>query len=383
MVKNNKHKKYITKPKPRDPDLETEKSNTDTNTSTILELKDIKKNYKDEIALNGVSISVKEGEILTLLGPSGCGKTTTLQIIAGIEKPSSGTIYLDNEVVTDGKDKFVPPENRDVGVVFQDFALFPHLNAYENIAFGLKGKTEEQKKSRVNELLDLVGLNDYGDSKPDELSGGQKQRIALARSLAPKPDLLLLDEPFSNLDVGLRIKMREEVRSIIKKTGVTAISVTHDQEEALSISDRVAVMNEGEIKQIGTPEQVFQRPGSRFIAEFLGNASFLSANIKDNKLETSMGMLDLDLLYNKDEASKHNKIDILIRPDDIIAYPVNQKSGVGKISHRRYLGPTILYRIKLKNGDILECMHNHTESIELDEYVDIELAANHKLMWFT
>uniref|UniRef100_UPI003565A1FB ABC transporter ATP-binding protein n=1 Tax=Salinigranum sp. TaxID=1966351 RepID=UPI003565A1FB len=212
----------------------------------VLQLENLSKRYGSEPVIEGLSLSVTEGEILTLLGPSGCGKTTTLRLIAGLDRPDSGAIRLNGDPVS-GEGSFVAPEERGVGVVFQEFALFPHLTAAENVAFGLQDLSQAETDRRVSDLLDLVGLEAQADSYPDELSGGQQQRVALARSLAPEPEILLLDEPFSNLDVDLRVAMREEVRDIIKEAGVTAISVTHDQEEAMSISDRVAVVNDGRI----------------------------------------------------------------------------------------------------------------------------------------
>ena len=241
---------------------------------SVLSLSGVTKAFGPETAVDDVSLDVRSGELLTFLGPSGCGKTTTLRTIAGLEEPTEGEIALGDEVVA-GDGAFVPPEQRDVGIVFQNFALFPHLTVRENIAFGLTDADAAESEARVDELLELVEMTEHGEKTPDQLSGGQKQRVALARSLAPEPEVLLLDEPFSNLDVRLRVEMREEVRRILKKAGVTAISVTHDQEEALSISDRVAVMNDGQIEQVGRPESVFERPESKFVASFLGRASFL------------------------------------------------------------------------------------------------------------
>ncbi|MFB6136863.1 MAG: ABC transporter ATP-binding protein, partial [Halobacteriaceae archaeon] len=211
----------------------------DGHADPVLELRGVEKRYGEGQVLGGLDLAVREGEFLTILGPSGCGKTTTLHLVAGLEEPDAGTVTIDGETVADGE-TFVAPEDRDVGVVFQDFALFPHLTAAENVAFGIQDLPADEREARVDDLLDLVGLRGQRDSHPEALSGGQKQRVALARALAPEPDVLLLDEPFSNLDVDLRVEMREEVRAIVKRAGVTAVSVTHDQEEALSISDRVA-----------------------------------------------------------------------------------------------------------------------------------------------
>ncbi len=356
-------------------------SQPDSTAETVLELDGVCKTYGDERVIDDLSLSVTDGEILTLLGPSGCGKTTTLRLIAGLERPGSGEVLLDGAPVA-GNGDFVAPEQRGVGVVFQEFALFPHMTAEENIAFGLKDAPESEREDRVDEMLDLVGLDAHRDSHPDELSGGQQQRVALARSLAPEPEMLLLDEPFSNLDVDLRVEMREEVRRILKDAGVTAISVTHDQEEALSISDRVAVMNDGRIEQIDRPEQVFQHPESRFVAGFLGHASFLSGFVTGDEVETGLGTLSRDRIHGLAEEYDGTKLDVLARPDDLTASPAPDDQSDGEVVHRRYLGPTVLYRVELDNGDVLECMHDHTDQVAVGTRVAVVLDANHDLAWF-
>lgn len=356
-------------------------SETTTRPSTILTLENVSKSFGSESVITDLSFSVNKGEILTLLGPSGCGKTTTLRLIAGLERPDTGQIELEERPVA-GSGPFVPAEERGVGVVFQEFALFPHMTARENIGFGLTDWQADEREARIDELLSLVGLSAHGDDYPKELSGGQQQRIALARSLAPEPDIILLDEPFSNLDVDLRVEMREEVRRIIKETGVTAISVTHDQEEALSVSDRVAVMHEGNLEQIDRPERVFQQPKSRFVAGFLGHASFLSGTVHGDHVETSLGRVlreDVDGLVVEYDGTE---IDLLIRPDDVTAYPAAGPEADGTVVYRRYLGPTILYRVELDTGETIECMHNHSDQIDLDERVAVRVTADHELAWF-
>jgi iron(III) transport system ATP-binding protein len=351
----------------------------------VLELDGVSKHFGSETVIEDLSLSVREGEILTLLGPSGCGKTTTLRLVAGLDRPDAGEVRLNGEVVS-GPGKFTAPEQRGIGVVFQEFALFPHLTARENIAFGLHEWDRGETEARVDEMLDLVGLDTQGDSYPDELSGGQQQRVALARSLAPEPAMLLLDEPFSNLDVDLRVEMREEVRRILKEAGVTAVSVTHDQEEAMSISDRVAVVNDGQIEQIGAPEQVFQHPESRFVAGFLGHASFLSGYVRGAEVETGVGVVPRDQIHGLATEYDMTRIDVLVRPDDVSAVPTaggeDGTAGNGHIVARRYLGPTILYEVELDNGDRVQCMHNHDEQVELDERVRVSLEADHDLAWF-
>lgn len=345
-----------------------------------LQLTGVSRKYATETAIENLDLSVFKGELLTLLGPSGCGKTTTLRMLAGLERPDEGEIIVGEESVA-GNGRFVPPEERNVGLVFQDFALFPHLTVGENIAFGLDGSPAENS-DRVSELLDLVGLSAQREATPDELSGGQKQRVALARSLAPEPRVLLLDEPFSNLDVRLRERMREEVRRIIKATGVTAVSVTHDQEEALSISDRVAVMHDGRVEQIGRPEAVFEHPESRFVAEFLGQAGFLRGRLGDGRIATGIGTLDVSAVDGLTMAYDGAEVDILVRPDDLRAVPAREGQGDGFIVGRQYTGPSFVYRVELDSGDVVHCQHNHATEFELDQRVRVDLVADHTLAWY-
>lgn len=347
----------------------------------ILDLADITKRFGSTTAVQNVSLSVYEGELLTLLGPSGCGKTTTLRVLAGLEVPTQGRVTVSGTEVA-GPDTFVGPENRDVGLVFQDYALFPHLTVAENIAFGLNGQDDQATEERVSELLELVNLEGYRERTPDQLSGGEQQRVALARSLAPEPSVLLLDEPFSNLDVRLRVEMREEVRRILKAAGVTAVSVTHDQEEALSISDRVAIMNDGQVVQAGKPEAVFQHPESRFVASFLGQASFLSARIDGDQLHTAIGTYRSELLEGLTSEYDGADVEVLVRPDDLRAEPVGADEGNGQVVYRQYTGPTFVYRVELGNGDIVHCQHNHTDEMAIGQPVRVELVADHSLAWY-
>ncbi|WP_154020065.1 ABC transporter ATP-binding protein [Halococcus sediminicola] len=347
----------------------------------VLELTGACKEYGAETAVRDLSLSVREGELLTLLGPSGCGKTTTLRMIAGLETPSAGTITLDGERVADER-RSVDPEDRDVGIVFQDFALFPHMTVTENVAFGLTDADAGEKDDRVAELLDLVGLESFGDRTPDQLSGGQQQRVALARALAPEPDILLLDEPFSNLDVRLRVRMREEVRRILDAAGVTAVSVTHDQEEALSISDRVAVLNDGRLEQVGRPEVVFEQPESRFVAEFLGRAGFLSGHVETTGVETAIDTFETARMQGLTDDYAGTDIDVLVRPDDLRANPVEGEGGNGRVVHRQYTGSSFVYRVELDTGDVVHCEHNHTTDIHLDQRVTVAFVADHTLAWY-
>ncbi len=354
---------------------------TEATPDAVLQVDGLTKRYADEVAVDDLSLSVREGELLTLLGPSGCGKTTTLRTIAGLERPTTGSVTVGGEILADGE-TFVEPENRDIGIVFQSFALFPHLTIAENIAFGLQEWDDDSTEQRVREMLELVGLESHRDKQPEQLSGGQRQRVALARSLAPKPDLLLLDEPFSNLDVRLRVRMRQEVRRILKAAGVTAVSVTHDQEEALSISDRVAVLNDGHLEQVGRPEEVFEHPKSRFVAEFLGQAGFVSGRFEEGRVETSLGTFSTAMLQGITEEYDGANLDILVRPDDLRAVPAEEREGDGRIVNRQYTGPSFVYRVELDSGDVVHCQHNHATEFDLDQRVSVDLVADHTLAWY-
>ncbi len=299
-----------------------------------LSVQDLHKTFraKDEQvqALAGVSLEVREGELFTLLGPSGCGKTTTLRCIAGFEKPTSGRIMFQGQDFT-----AVPPFRRGIGMVFQSYALFPHLSVFENVAYGLKARRRppEEIRGKVGELLSLVGLESTAWRKPGELSGGQQQRIALARALVYNPKLLLLDEPLSNLDAKLRIYMREEIRRIQQQAGVTAIYVTHDQEEALSISDRIAVMHAGLVSQIGTPDEIYENPGSVRVADFIGQANFLDCEIlrDGGSARLRLGSGDAAPLPAAlaDSAPDGGPVILFARPEHLHIRPAGTATGAG------------------------------------------------------
>ncbi len=270
----------------------------------LLECTHLSKSYNGVPVLRQVNLAARAGQLMALLGPSGCGKTTTLRLIAGFEWPDSGTISIKGRVVASETVR-VPAEERRVGMVFQEYALFPHLDVAGNIAFGLRGA---EKQQRVADMLALVGLQDFAKRMPHELSGGQQQRIALARALAPQPDVLLLDEPFSNLDTALRAQVRSEVRAILKQSGITAIFVTHDQEEALSLADVVAVMMDGHIAQVAEPQQLYHQPASREVAAFVGEANFLPGEARGNTVSTILGELML-------AKPAQGRVEVLIRPE--------------------------------------------------------------------
>lgn len=276
----------------------------------MVKFEKVTKIYGKLRAINKLSFLVNKGEFLSLVGPSGCGKTTVLRLIAGFIKPDEGNIYINNKIVND-----LPVKKRNIGIVFQNYALFPNLNVYENIAFGLRAKREDPKliDKIVRELIEMVGLLGKEKNFPKELSGGQQQRVALARSLAVKPQILLLDEPLSALDAKVRLNLRYEIKSIQRRFHITTIYVTHDQEEALSISDRVAVMRDGEIQQIGEPIDIYNSPKTKFVANFIGISNFLEGEyIGNNKVK-----LANKEFYIKNVACKKGKIILAIRPENI------------------------------------------------------------------
>ncbi len=274
-----------------------------------VELRNITHAFDGQVVLDRVSLEAADGEMLSILGPSGCGKTTLLRIVAGLIKPDSGSVLFDGKEMTD-----VPPEKRGVGMVFQNYALFPNMTVAENISFGLmvRGKRPAEMRERVRELLELVGLSGYDKRRTEQLSGGEMQRVALARALAPGVGLLILDEPLSALDAKLRSGLRREIRRIQRETGVTAIYVTHDQDEALSISDRVAVMSTARVEQVGTPAEIYAHPKTEFVASFVGEANMLGGVVKGDVIETSIGEIP-----NIDKIEDGKVVKIIIRPEEL------------------------------------------------------------------
>lgn len=286
-----------------------------------VELEGLRKAFAGKLALHDFSLTIDKGEVISLLGPSGCGKTTTLRIVAGFEFPDEGAVRIG------GEDVFaLPPHRRGMGIVFQNYALFPHLNAVENIAFGMRiaGRTSGDIRSRTMELLDLVGLPDVAQKMPHQLSGGQQQRIALARALAVNPRLLLLDEPLSALDAVVRLHLRDEIRRIQGTLGVTTIWVTHDQEEALAISDRIVVMHEGHIEQVGPPEDIYGRPASRFVASFIGKMNQIECEIVEAESGTVRWGTLMIAIPAKELAglAMGKKVTLLVRPEAVAVVPV-------------------------------------------------------------
>ncbi|WOB41847.1 ABC transporter ATP-binding protein [Thermoleptolyngbya oregonensis NK1-22] len=318
------------------------------NSSPVLQLQQVTHQFPNRPVptVYNVSLDLEPGEILALLGPSGCGKTTLLRLIAGFEQPQQGEVAIAGRIVANA-DGMVPPEQRSVGMVFQDFALFPHLTVQENIAFGL-GKGDS--RGQVSEAIALVGLTGYERAYPHELSGGQQQRVALARALAPRPSLVLLDEPLSNLDVQVRLYLRQEVRDILKATGTTAVFVTHDQEEAMAIADQVAVMRQGHIEQQGPPEVLYHSPVSRFVAEFVTQANVLPARWNGQVWETEIGSFAPEPTPAR-PVDRGDTADLMIRPEDIQLQP--SASGRVTVGDRQFLGRDYRYTLLTPSGNKL------------------------------
>ena len=291
--------------------------------------------------VNAVSFAVYPGEIFALLGPSGCGKTTTLRLIAGFEKADAGTIAMEKRVL-ENRENHVPPEARGIGFVFQDFALFPHKNVLDNVAFGLRKVPKKTRHDRTMEVLEMVGLAALHERMPHHLSGGEQQRVALARSIIARPQLLLLDEPFSNLDPGLRQTTREEVRALLKAEGISVVLVTHSQEEALSFAERLAVMKEGTVVQIGTPEEVYQQPKTAYVADFLGQTNFIRAPVKDGVAETPFGSIPVRALCKGTTPS----VLLAIRPE-CLTMAVDCEGKGGRIIGRAFKGHAFLYQVEV------------------------------------
>ncbi len=309
----------------------------------LLALDNISIHYGQQQVVEALSCHVNPGDIVSLLGPSGCGKTTTLRAIAGFEPISGGEIRLEGNLLSDARQQ-LPPEERHLGMVFQDYALFPHLNLYDNICFGLGRSVDRQQV--CNRLLELVNLPGLERRYPHELSGGQQQRVALARALAPQPKLLLLDEPFSNLDVDLRRRLAQEVREILKREGISAILVTHDQEEAFAFADKVGVMRGGRLLQWDQPYQLYHEPADRFVANFIGQGHFIPATAIDpQQVDTELGTISGNRAYAWEPGTA---LDLLLRPDDLIYCA--QSPYQARILRKTFIGAITQYRLQLDSG---------------------------------
>lgn len=345
---------------------------------SVLRFENVRHAYGRKTALSDFTLSVDEGQIVALLGPSGSGKTTALRIAAGLETPESGNVFVGAKQVA-GEGLFVPPERRDIGLLFQDLALFPHLTVIENVGFGLTGNGAERRR-RIGELLSLVGLDGLGQRYPHQLSGGQQQRVALARALAPQPHLLLLDEPFSNLDVELRERLSLEVRDILKRAGMAAILVTHDQNEAFAVADSVGIMREGRIEQWDTPYNLYHRPATRHVADFVGQGIFLPGEVLSPKVvEVELGRLDselpMDCSSSCNECGRGCRLDVLLRPDDVIHDDASEVKA--EVVAKAFRGAQFLYTLRLASGaevlSLVPSHHNHS----IGEKIGIRLDVDH------
>jgi iron(III) transport system ATP-binding protein len=329
-------------------------------TAPVISARDLHVSFAGVRALDGFSLDVPTGSLVALLGPSGCGKTTALRSIAGFQQVDAGTIEIRGREVT-GSDAFVPPEKRRVGMVFQEFALFPHINVAENVGYGVRGADRVQ---RVSETLKLVGLVGYDNRFPHELSGGEQQRVALARALAPEPDVVLLDEPFSNLDAPKREQMRRELRRIIHTAGVTAVFVTHDQAEALAIADLVAVMRDGRVVQSGAPDEVYGAPTSPWIARFLGDAVIFDGVVSHGAVTTPFGAVGAGL-------ADGTPAQVMIRPEWVL--PTQSATGQGKIIDREFYGHDQRVEIRMLGGASIEALVSGRVPMRIGDTVDVEI----------
>src|SRR5205823_28326 len=336
----------------------------------VLELRKVTCAYEvGRAAISDVSFSVREGEILCLLGPSGCGKTTTLRVIAGFEPVVGGEVYLKGQLVS-APGVLLPTERRRVGMVFQEYALFPHLRVSENIAFGLRDLPSVQRETQVHAMLAMTGLTGLERRYPHELSGGQQQRVALARALVQKPVVLLLDEPFSNLDPDMASKMREDLHHLLRRTHTTAVLVTHDHDEAFAMADRIAVLNNGRLEQFDTPEVIYHTPSTPFVADFVGQADFIPGTVENGKVLTELGEFPNQVGYRGGD-----KVVVMIRPDDVHIVPSGQSRA--RILARQFRGSENLYTIALPSGHVVHSSEPSTCVYPVGTQVELQVIATH------
>lgn len=320
--------------------------------SVAIKIQEVVKKYGDRTIIPGLSAHIREGEFFTLLGSSGCGKTTLLRMIAGFNSIEGGTIHFNDRLINP-----IPPHKRNIGMVFQNYAIFPHMTTFENVAFGLKNQkiSKAEIESRVNEILQIVKIHEMKDRLPSKMSGGQQQRIALARAIVIQPDVLLMDEPLSNLDAKLRVEMRSAIKEIQHRFKITTVYVTHDQEEALSVSDRIAVMKDGEIQQIGTPVTIYQRPQNRYVATFIGQSNLLDAHVVRSGQQAALRFANGYVLPVPDlaeHASEGQAVQLLVRPNEFVLSSGEGLEGV--VRESTFLGMYIQYKVQLADQQIVE-----------------------------
>lgn len=338
----------------------------------LLKLESVRCSFDNEVVVNELSFHINEGDIACLLGPSGCGKTTTLRAIAGFEPITAGVISLRNQPVSTPRHR-LPPEQRHLGMVFQDYALFPHLTLWENVCFGLRKLTRGEKQKVAQRVLELVGLEQISHRYPHEISGGQQQRVALARALAPEPALILLDEPFSNLDVDLRRRLALEVRDILKQQRITALMVTHDQEEAFAMADKVGVMQSGLLQQWDAPFTLYHEPANRFVAGFIGQGRFLPGRIvAPDQVATELGLLRGNRAYPWEPGTP---VEVLLRPDDVQPDPSGPLRAL--ILNKTFTGATSLVQLKLPSGAIIDALFPSNAEEQPGDIVGVRLDMCH------
>lgn len=337
-----------------------------------LDVEDVVVAYDDRPVLNQVSFSLQPGQIGCMLGPSGCGKTTVLRALAGFEPLQQGRILIDGVRVS-SSGYCLPPEKRNIGMVFQDFALFPHLNVADNIRFGLKNWSARLQKTRVQELLAIVGMPTYAKAYPHQLSGGQQQRISLARALAPRPGILFMDEPFSSMDFDLREQLAREVRNILKQENCTAILVTHDQNEAFAMTDTICVMNEGSIQQQDSGYNLYHRPANRFVADFIGEGVIIPARVEAaNTVKTDFGLIQGS---DRIQALCGSMVDVLIRPDDVIHDDDSSETAI--VIDKAFRGADFLYYLRMDSGIEVMCLAPSHHDHKINERIGIRLDVDH------
>lgn len=348
-----------------------------TKMSNILEVNDVQCNYENLIVIKDLSFKLVRGDIACLLGPSGCGKSTILRAIAGFENLEAGTINL-NGLTISSTNKVQAPEKRRIGMVFQDYALFPHLSVSQNIAFGLTGiKDKTEKSAHIEKLIHLVDLDGYQNSFPHELSGGQQQRVALARALAPEPELILLDEPFSNLDAELRNRLSIDIRNILKTLGISAILVTHDQKEAFAMCDYIGVIDQGKVQQWGKPYELYHEPVNPFVARFIGRGTFIKGEtLTPDTFSSEVGVIQGNRAYNWPEKTR---IEILIRPDDVIYKPGANLNAV--VSSKIFAGTSTQYQLKLASDTALDVIFPSHQDFNIGETINIAIDAEHLIAY--
>lgn len=349
-------------------------SRDDRHRPTVLELRSVLCTYGAERpAIIDISFAALEGEIICLLGPSGCGKTTTLRAIAGFEPVTAGEIRLEGRLVS-SPGHLIPTEQRRIGMVFQEYALFPHMRVQDNVAFGLRHLSSGERATQVRLMLEMVGLTDLAARYPHELSGGQQQRAALARALVQKPVVLLLDEPFSNLDPDMTGKMREDLHDLLRRTKTTAILVTHDHDEAFAMADRIAVLNNGRLEQLDTPEAIYHTPSTPFVADFVGQADFIPGTIERGKVVTEIGEFP-----NQPDYRGGANVVVMIRPDDVHIVPLAQ--GTTHILARQFHGSENLYMIGLPSGRVVHSSEPSTTVYPVGTPVELQLNATHTVLF--